>query len=94
MSLATTERKKLHYIISAWKEIFNSGTESPIQVINGNSTVHTKALAARAQKAGFDIRPIFSPTVPQGKERLRVCLHAFNTEEELMHLHRTLSEAV
>lgn len=94
MSLATTERKKLRSIINAWKEIFSSGTDSPIQVINGNSAAHTKMLAERAQLAGFDIRPILSPTVPQGKERLRVCLHAFNTEEELMHLRRTLSEAM
>ena len=36
------------------------------------------------------IRPIVAPTVPLGKERVRVCLHAGNTLEEV----RGLSEAI
>ena len=43
-------------------------------------------LAKRVQKGGFDVRPILSPTVPQGSERLRISLHAFNTEMEVKEL--------
>jgi 8-amino-7-oxononanoate synthase len=32
---------------------------------------------------GFDVKPILSPTVPQGQERLRMCLHSFNSEGEM-----------
>jgi len=56
---------------------------SPIQsmIIEGNDRV--KEMAIRIQKDGFDVRPILSPTVPKGKERIRICLHAFNTEEQI-----------
>jgi 8-amino-7-oxononanoate synthase len=53
-------------------------------VIPGNDNV--KAAAAVIQEAGFDVRPILHPTVPKGKERLRICLHAFNTEEEVLKM--------
>jgi 8-amino-7-oxononanoate synthase len=32
---------------------------------------------------GFDIRAIKSPTVKQGSERLRICLHSFNSKKEI-----------
>lgn len=32
---------------------------------------------------GIDLRPIVSPSVPRGQERLRLTLHAFNTQEEI-----------
>lgn len=32
---------------------------------------------------GFDVRPILSPTVPEGQERLRFCIHSYNTQEEI-----------
>lgn len=59
---------------------------SPIQslVIAGNEQV--KEVAVRVQADGYDVRPILSPTVPRGKERIRICLHAFNTEEEIKGL--------
>ncbi|PKV62979.1 8-amino-7-oxononanoate synthase [Pontibacter ramchanderi] len=42
-----------------------------------------KALAAALQQAGFDVRPVLPPTVPAGTERLRVIVHAYNSEEEI-----------
>lgn len=48
-----------------------------------------KAIASEIQKQGFDVKAILSPTVPKGQERLRICLHRFNTLEEietLLHL--------
>ena len=42
-----------------------------------------RALAAAAQAAGFDVRPIVAPTVPAGTERLRVIVHSYNTEAEI-----------
>lgn len=56
---------------------------TPIQglIYPGNHQV--RGLAAELQRNGLDVRPILSPTVPQGSERLRVCLHAFNTFEQI-----------
>ena len=58
-------------------------SESAIQsvIIKGNEAV--KKYAQELAKKGLDIRPILSPTVPKGKERLRICIHAFNTETEI-----------
>lgn len=50
-------------------------------LISGNDEV--KTIAKRLQEIGFDIKPILSPTVPLGQERLRICLHSFNTKEEI-----------
>jgi 8-amino-7-oxononanoate synthase len=53
-------------------------------VVPGNAAVKEAALAL--QHAGFRILPILSPTVPKGSERLRICLHTFNTEEQIDQL--------
>lgn len=42
-----------------------------------------KALAAYCQRKGFVVRGIVPPTVPAGTERIRVCLHAGNTIEQV-----------
>ncbi|USW59522.1 Putative aminotransferase, class I/classII, pyridoxal phosphate-dependent transferase, major [Septoria linicola] len=42
-----------------------------------------KVLAAYCQKNGFVVRGIVPPTVPLGTERIRVCLHAGNTVEQI-----------
>jgi 8-amino-7-oxononanoate synthase len=67
---------------------------SPIQciIIPGNEKVLTAA--QNIQKKGFDVRPIMSPTVPTGKERLRICIHAFNTEEEIKRLVGTIENSL
>jgi 8-amino-7-oxononanoate synthase len=56
---------------------------SPIQglVVPGNEAV--RAVARAAQAAGYDLRPIVAPTVAPGHERLRICLHSYNTEAEI-----------
>lgn len=60
--------------------------------IESDSAIHTiiipdnakvKATAGLIQQAGYDVRAILHPTVPKGKERLRICLHAFNTKSEI-----------
>jgi 8-amino-7-oxononanoate synthase len=43
---------------------------------------------------GFLVRPITYPTVPKGQERVRVCLHAGNTEDEVRRLSEVVSEWV
>ncbi len=50
-------------------------------VISGNDEV--KKIAVYLKQEGFDVKPILSPTVKEGEERLRFCLHAFNTKEEI-----------
>ena len=58
-------------------------SKSAIQsaIIPGNEKV--KSIAKQFQEKGFDIKAILSPTVPEGQERLRFCLHSFNSKEEI-----------
>ena len=51
------------------------------------------AAAQQAQHAGYDVRPIRKPTVPAGTERIRICLHSYNTPEELQGLLAVLHQA-
>jgi 8-amino-7-oxononanoate synthase len=50
-----------------------------------------KAIASQLQEKGFDVKPILSPTVPEGQERLRICLHSYNTEKEISEVLQLLS---
>ncbi|MCC9134966.1 aminotransferase class I/II-fold pyridoxal phosphate-dependent enzyme [Pontibacter silvestris] len=51
-----------------------------------------KTMAANLQNKGYDVRPVMSPTVPEGKERLRLIVHAFNTEKEIDGLVKTIAQ--
>ncbi|MGB5554812.1 MAG: 8-amino-7-oxononanoate synthase, partial [Flavobacteriaceae bacterium] len=58
-------------------------SDSAIQscIVPGNTKV--KSLSKKLADDGFDVRAILSPTVPEGKERLRFCLHSTNGEQEI-----------
>ncbi|WP_295798446.1 8-amino-7-oxononanoate synthase [Mucilaginibacter sp.] len=66
-------------------------SESAIQCILLNSNEQAKAVAAKLQNTGLDVRPILSPTVPTGSERIRICLHSSNTEQEITLLTDTIN---
>ena len=69
-------------------------SKSAIQsgIIPGNQKV--KSIASQLQEKGYDVKAILSPTVPEGQERLRFCLHSFNTKEEISEVLRLLSTFV
>lgn len=58
-------------------------SESAIQSCIVSDNTKCKAIAQIIQHKGFDVRPILSPTVPLHRERLRFCLHAFNSAKEI-----------
>lgn len=65
-------------------------SSSPIQVLRIAGNEKAKAIADAVQNKGFDVRAILSPTVKEGEERLRICLHVFNSDEEIERLVKTL----
>jgi 8-amino-7-oxononanoate synthase len=69
-------------------------SKSAIQcaIIPGNENV--KKIASQLQQKGFDVRPILSPTVPEGQERLRFCLHSYNSESEISNVLELLATFV
>ncbi len=58
-------------------------------VISGNEK--TKNIAKNLSEYGFDVKPILSPTVAKGKERLRLCLHSYNTSNEITEVLQKLA---
>ncbi len=95
------EIEKLKINISLFKQsiaenplypLINSS--SAIQCLLLNSNEKAKEVAANLQNARLDVRPILSPTVPLGSERIRVCLHSFNTENEIGLLTSTINKFI
>jgi 8-amino-7-oxononanoate synthase len=58
---------------------------SPIQMIVGEER-YLKNKAAQLMEHGIFTKVVFAPTVPEGQECIRICLHAFNTPEEIDEL--------
>ena len=53
-------------------------------ILPGNARV--KQISTEFLEAGFDVKAILSPTVPTGQERLRICLHSYNSQNEIKTL--------
>ena len=94
-------RAQLSHLVSVFRTILSADSsihilpsDTPIQsvIIKGNEEV--KHVASLLQSAGFDARPILSPTVAKGTERIRIGLHSFNTEEEIERLAEVIHVSV
>ncbi|MDB5023355.1 MAG: pyridoxal phosphate-dependent aminotransferase family protein [Mucilaginibacter sp.] len=96
LPLSANEVQKLHNNIHLFKKTsarpgYNLlPSDSAIQCLIVGSNDKAKQIAGQLQNAGMDVRPILSPTVPKGTERLRICLHSFNTSDEINLLSETI----
>jgi 8-amino-7-oxononanoate synthase len=59
---------------------------SPIKFIKVSENEACRFAAQKFVDAGFEVRAILSPTVPKGEERIRICLHHYNTLMEIQNL--------
>ncbi|MFD3003424.1 aminotransferase class I/II-fold pyridoxal phosphate-dependent enzyme [Pontibacter toksunensis] len=57
-------------------------------------TAKLKEFASFLQAEQFDVRPVLSPTVPKGQERLRVIVHAYNTLQEIDGLVKAIAKGL
>lgn len=88
VSFFTSEIKK-HNL----ENIFiNSTSAIHCAIVPGNEKV--KNISSVLQQHGYNVKPILSPTVPQGSERLRLCLHTYNTKDEIKGLITALYKAL
>ena|SRR2546423_12588085 len=67
-------------LVSRLVRIPDKRPESPIFALY---TPFPRNLAQYCQQAGFVVRAVVPPTVPKGTERVRICLHAGNTQEQV-----------
>ncbi|MFK7953852.1 MAG: aminotransferase class I/II-fold pyridoxal phosphate-dependent enzyme [Ekhidna sp.] len=84
----TEERNKLREVISYFiskRENSNGWINSPSHIqsliIPGNEQVVN--IASKLQASGINALPIRRPSVAEGAERIRFCLHSYNTKEEI-----------
>ncbi|MEJ8755859.1 8-amino-7-oxononanoate synthase [Pontibacter sp. H259] len=89
----TKEREHVKQLARQLQENLNKipsimcpSSDSVILSVFTEDVAQLKPLALYLQQKSFDVRPVMSPTVPIGKERLRVIVHAYNTEEEIVGL--------
>lgn len=68
----------------------NAEPNSPIQTIFGNRE-KLSAQITRLKEFGIYQKPILSPTVSKGNERIRICIHSFNKISELNVLKSALN---
>ncbi len=69
-------------------------SDSAIQCILLKSNDAAGKMATELQNKGLDIRAIHSPTVAKGSERIRICLHAFNTHGEIALLTQSINNLI
>jgi 8-amino-7-oxononanoate synthase len=78
---------KLHDSLKYFRDKLKIDTiseiNSPIQVFEFGTKELVLQKVKNLIEAGIYTKPIFSPTVPIGKERIRICLHNFNTKHEI-----------
>ncbi len=80
---------------------FNSLTKGDDKFIPSNSAIHCRLfpgnhnvdiIESQFEKNDMFVKGIKSPTVKEGAERVRICLHAFNTKEEIKKLVEIINE--
>ncbi len=96
--LPETDRSHLRALIQHFKDsvqafpdmkFIDSGTQ--IQGIIIGDNYKTKVLSDHLYNRGIYAKTILSPTVPEGSERIRICLHSFNTNAQIDLLFQELN---
>ncbi|MDF4203540.1 aminotransferase class I/II-fold pyridoxal phosphate-dependent enzyme [Maribacter sp. SA7] len=64
-------------------EQFFIPSDTAIQGCIVSGSKKAKLVSKKLIDKGFNIKAILAPTVPEGQERLRICLHSFNSKEEI-----------
>jgi 8-amino-7-oxononanoate synthase len=95
---ASDSRELLKSFISHFKKqaeingLATISSDSAIQGVYVENNIDGKNKEMKLRTKGLACKAILSPTVPKGKERLRVSLHSYNTTEEINFLISTLTE--
>src|SRR5690606_2015943 len=80
MDLQQQLRQRIKLFREGWH---HSLSHTAIQPVMMGSNDRARKVAGYLQANGFDVRPVLSPTVKKGTERLRISLHVHNSEVEI-----------
>ena len=78
--------------IKFFKSLFETHSTTAIQPIIVPGSQRVRDVAKKLRNSGFNVLPIVAPTVQEGEERLRICLHTFNSDEEILKLTENLKK--
>lgn len=97
LSKNTAYQHDLYENITFFKSILSNKiqtieSESAVQIVMCEGNENAKNIAQQIQNQGFMVKPILSPTVKKGAERLRICLHSYNTKSEIEALCKFISD--
>lgn len=70
----------------AFMELLTVPAVCPRSPIFSIQIAEPRSLATFLQEDGIMVRAVVPPTVPEGTSRVRICLHAGNTETEIKSL--------
>ena len=91
-------RENIQYFLEELKKqqlqefFINSDSAIHCAILPGNARV--KQISTELLETGFDVKAILSPTVPAGQERLRICLHSYNSQNEIKTLLSLLAKSL
>lgn len=99
LDASQTEVDQLQNNIQLFKSLLSdrnieSNSTSAIHCIIIGSNDATKNASQLLKEKGIDVRAVLSPTVAVGTERLRICLHAYNTIRQIELLAFTLNNII
>lgn len=92
--------QSLHGIVGGWTKNENFGgcfqlsknSNSPIQFIKGPDSKAIKDLSFWLNEQGFAQKAMLPPTVPKGSERIRICLHATQTLNQIQAIQEAVKD--
>ncbi len=91
------EQEKLRENINLFNQLIKqhfSDLDSPIKIIRFGDIQLTKSLANSLNEKKIAVKPIFSPTVPKGSEGVRICLHSFNSKDQIETIARIINKFI
>ncbi len=71
-----------------------SSEKSPVQAVLIPDRRKLNMVKNNLEEHGFLTYAVFSPAVKEGTERLRICLHSFNTQKEILELTALIKEYI
>ncbi|MEQ8471214.1 MAG: 8-amino-7-oxononanoate synthase [Marinoscillum sp.] len=91
MSLQDELKSKISLFQSNWASAKSNTAIQPVMIGNNEKA---RKISSDLQLVGYDVRPILSPTVGAGTERLRISLHVHNDDQQILSLCIKLNDLI
>jgi len=95
------EQESLTYLINYFNQQaqklnlqnkFVSLSSAAIKAFIPGNKEQTQIIEKKLNNLNIQVKAVYEPTVPTGKERIRICIHSFNTVNQIDLLLKTITE--